>query len=89
MAQCWLNSRGGERIERGNLGPDIVELVAASKVALAGDVGWHSLLSQRDFRRECRMSFHLENLGICTGCAEYVCGACRERHTRCSGEVVG
>lgn len=47
------------------------------------------MLSQNDSCRECHMSFHLETLGICTGCAKYVCGACQEKHIRCSAEMVG
>lgn len=89
MAQCWLLAHDGEQPGSSTVDQDSRDFVAASKAALGGEAGWNSLLSQRDSCRECHMSFHLENLGICTGCAEYVCGACREKHACCGGEVVG
>jgi hypothetical protein len=88
MAQCWLCASSGHP-PQSSVSQDVRDFVAAGKAALGGDTGWNSLLSEKDFCRECHLSFHLENLGICTGCAEYVCGACREKHTRCAGEVVG
>lgn len=51
---------------------------------------WNAILRERDWCSQCHMSFHLENLGMCTECLEYVCGACNEAHgKKCAGEVVG
>jgi hypothetical protein len=89
MARCWLNSRSGTRLENDNVSQNARDFIAAGKAALGGETGWNSLLAQRESCRECNMPFRLENLGICTACAEYVCGACRRKHTGCAGEVVG
>ena len=89
MAQCWLYSSGAYKPESATSGEDITDLVEASRTALGGEAGWNAALSERESCHECHMTFRLENLGICTECAGYVCGGCRAKHTRCNGEVVG
>jgi len=89
MAQCWINFIGDRQQHNDNVSKNVRDFIAAAKAALGGEAGWNSFLSQRDSCCECQMTFRLENLGICTACAEYVCGACRERHAVCAGEVVG
>jgi hypothetical protein len=90
LAQCWLFSSGAHQPESPLFSPDIAEYMAAGKAALGGETGWNAMLHEKVFCSHCRMSFHLENLGICTDCLDYVCPACRTGHgDRCSGEVVG
>jgi hypothetical protein len=90
LAQCWLFSRGAHKPESPLFRPEIAEYVAAGKAALGGDAGWNSLLNEKAFCSHCHMGFHLENLGICADCLEYVCPACRAGHGgSCPGEVVG
>ena len=84
MANCWLNSSAGADAE-----PQIHEFLSASKTALGGEAGWMAMLSEKEFCSGCSMSFHLENIGVCTGCGLYVCGSCKAGHTGCPGEVVG
>lgn len=89
MAQCWLYSTGAYKPESAASDEDVSDLVEASRAALGGEAGWNAILSAKEYCSECHMSFRLENLGICTECATYVCGACRGKHARCPGEVVG
>ena len=89
MAQCWLSSSGSYKPENPGFDPAVCDFVAASKAALGGDAGWNTMLHEKAFCSHCHMSFHLENIGICTDCSEYVCSACRSRHGSCSGEIVG
>ena len=64
--------------------------MAEGKAALGGEAGWNALLSEKAFCAHCHMSFHLENLGTCADCLEYVCPSCKSAHgDKCSGEVVG
>ncbi len=89
MAQCWLYSSGAYKPESTVSGEEVSDFVDASRASLGGEAGWNAMLSAKDYCSECHMSFRLENLGICTECAKYICGACRGKHTRCPGEVVG
>ncbi len=88
-AQCWLLSTRNDQPQASGFDPAISDFVAASKAAIGGEAGWNAMLSERAFCSECQMSFHLENIGICTGCMEYVCGGCKWIHKSCDGEVVG
>lgn len=88
-AQSWLYSSGSYKPESPGFNPDVCDFVAAAKEALGGDAGWKAMLHEKAFCSHCHMSFHLENIGICTGCMEYVCGACRVQHGDCVGEIVG
>lgn len=90
LAQCWLFSSGAHRQESPLFRPEVAEYVAAAKAALGGEAGWNALLSEKAFCSQCHLSFHLENLGICADCLEYVCPSCKAAHSaRCCGEVVG
>ncbi|HYL92966.1 MAG TPA: hypothetical protein VEW69_07390 [Alphaproteobacteria bacterium] len=84
MTKCWMDSSSGADIEL-----QVREFVAASKAALGGEAGWLAMLHEKEFCSGCGMSFHLENLGVCTGCGQYVCGGCKAGHAGCPGEVVG
>jgi hypothetical protein len=88
-AQCWLSSIGNDLAHGPRSDKTIADFVAASKAAIGGEAGWNALLAEKTFCSVCHMSFHLENIGICTGCMEYVCGACQAAHNGCGGEVVG
>jgi hypothetical protein len=84
LAQCWMLPA------RGPFSQELADYIAASKEALGGESGWNAMLQQRAGCSQCHMSFHLENLGMCTECLEYVCGACQAAHgKKCAGEVVG
>ena len=89
VSQCWLYSTGNYK--PGSVGFDstISDFVAASKAALGGEAGWNALLSKKAECPGCRLTFHLENIAICTGCMEYVCGGCQSKHVKCGGEIVG
>ena len=90
LAQCWLYSSGAHQPEDPLFHQDTLDYVEASKAALGGEAGWNSLLNHRAVCTHCVMSYHLENMGICTDCAKYVCPSCRPKHgQRCRGEVVG
>jgi hypothetical protein len=90
LAQCWVFSSGAHKPVSPLFHSDVAEYVAAAKVALGGEAGWNSLLNEKAFCSCCHMSFHLENLGICADCLEYVCPSCQAAHSGgCSGEVVG
>ncbi|HEX7286877.1 MAG TPA: hypothetical protein VF532_11890 [Candidatus Angelobacter sp.] len=90
LAQCWMYASGAYQPANPSFSPEIAEYVAASKEALGGESGWNAMLQQKAWCSQCRMTFHLENLGMCTECLEYVCGACQEAHgKKCAGEVAG
>jgi len=89
VAQCWLYSTGNYKPDSPGFDPLISDFVAASKDAIGGEAGWNALLSEKTECPGCHMSFHLENIAVCTGCMEYVCGGCRSRHAQCAGEIVG
>lgn len=90
LAQCWLYSNGAHQPDGPLFHQDTFDYVEASKAALGGEAGWNSLLNHRAVCSHCAMRYHLENMGICTDCAEYVCPSCKPRHgEKCSGEVVG
>ena len=88
-AQCWLNSSGGLSTGKAGVTQNIQEFVHASKAGIGGQAGWIAMLNEKTLCAGCGMSYHLENIAICTGCMEYVCGACRSSHSKCDGEVVG
>ena len=89
MAQCWLYSSGCHKPENPGFDPVVCDFVAAGKAAIGGDAGWQAMLHKKVFCSHCHSTFHLENIGICTSCIEYVCGACRSQHGGCEGEIVG
>jgi hypothetical protein len=90
LAQCWLYSSGAFKTGSPLFEKVVSDYVAASKAALGGEEAWNAMLTQRESCRHCSMSFHLENLGICADCFEYVCPSCRPAHAAgCRGELAG
>jgi hypothetical protein len=90
LAQCWLYSSGARHTGSPLFHQEISDYVAASKTALGGEPAWNAMLNERGECTHCLMSFHLENMGICTDCLNYVCPSCKSQHAaKCVGEVVG
>ena len=89
VAQCWLNGSGGFSAEGAGAARNVHDFVQASKAGIGGEAGWIAMLNEKTICPGCGMSYHLENIAICTGCMEYVCGACLPSHSRCAGETVG
>lgn len=90
LAQCWLYSNGAHHPDDPLFQQDTLDYVEASKADLGGEAGWNSLLNHKAVCSHCAMRYHLENMGICADCGEYVCPSCKPRHgEKCSGEVVG
>lgn len=89
VSQCWLYGTGNDKPEGPAFDKSISDFVEASRTAIGGEAGWNALLSEKDECPGCRLVFHLENIAICTGCMEYVCGACQSNHRNCAGEIVG
>jgi hypothetical protein len=88
-AQCWLNANPIHPPESAASYLSMNDFVLASKAAIGGEVGWIAMLNEKTICSGCGMSYRLENIAICTGCMEYVCGSCRPPHSRCGGEIVG
>jgi hypothetical protein len=90
LAQCWLYGSDARERRSPAFRAEIQEYVDAAKTSLGGEAGWNALLNEKAFCSHCHMSFHLENIGICADCLEYVCPSCKSAHAgRCGGEVVG
>lgn len=90
LAQSWIYAIGSYRPENPLFRQEVADYVAASKAALGGEAGWNAMLRERVWCSECFLSFHLENMGMCTECLEYVCPPCKAAHvSKCVGEVVG
>ena len=88
-AQCWLNAHQICPPESTASCQEINDFVLACKVGIGGEAGWNAMLNEKTFCSACGMSYHLENIGICTSCMQYVCGSCSATHNVCGGEVVG
>lgn len=89
LAQCWLYASGAHQPQDLLFDQDAFDYVEASKAELGGEAAWNSLLNHKAVCSHCAMSFHLENMGICTDCTEYVCPSCKASHgKKCGGEVV-
>jgi hypothetical protein len=88
-AQCWLNANPIDSPESAAAHHNMDDFVRACKAGIGGEAGWNALLWEKTFCSGCGMSYHLENIGICTGCMQYVCGGCGSKHQNCGGEVVG
>jgi hypothetical protein len=88
-AQCWLNANPIHPPASAASCRSMNDFVLASKVAMGGEAGWIAMLNEKTICSVCGMSYHLENIGICSSCMQYVCGACRRSHATCGGEVVG
>jgi hypothetical protein len=70
--------------------PDVREFIEASHGSLGGRLGWDAILRQRVYCEFCGTSYKVENILLCTGCAEYLCYECDGGHRRSTGhETVG
>jgi hypothetical protein len=89
VAYCWLMSSGGHDRKSPHFDRRIAAFLEASKAFIGGDEGWYTMLRERTVCHACRDSYRLENIRICTGCLNYVCGGCQGGHGQCGGELVG